>query len=223
MEPLQITFHLSEAMILSSTSARLMSFDDLLAAALYQETGDEQAGEKLPLAKLQHGNGTWVYHASTWRAVGSLVEEGHTIYKRMSGAALEAFDLAHKWDRGRGLTKDYELYYQRYVTPAVRFYCRGDRDRISHLVQRLSWIGKKRALGSGRVWKVDVESSSIDYSLSQAGLVTRPIPVELAGEWQGTQQMVACRSPYWDPRNRALCLIPPISPLIEAEEVSDAA
>jgi CRISPR type IV-associated protein Csf3 len=223
MESLRVTFHLSEAMILSSTSARLLSFDDLLAAALYQETGDEHAGDKLPLAKLEHPNGAWVYHASTWRAVGSVVEEGQTIYKRMSGAALNAFDLVDKWDRGRGLTKDYELTYQRYVTPAVRFYCYGDGAHINHLVQRLSWIGKKRALGSGRVWKVEVESSPVDYSLSHAGLVTRPIPVELCGDWHGTQQLVAYRSPYWDPRNRALCLIPPITPLIEPEEVSDAA
>lgn len=223
MEPLQVTFHLSEAMILSHTSARLLTLDDLLAAASYQETGDLRAGDSLPLERLAHPNGQWVYKASTWRAVGSLYVEPTTIYKRTSAIALEHFGLDKKWDRGRGITKDYELTYHRYLTPAIRFYCVGDRTEIDRLAGHLQFIGKKRSLRAGQIWKHEVIPSEQNHSLVDGTYVTRPIPVALAGSWEGLHQMVGYRSPYWHFDNHTLCVVPVLGPQIEEEDTIHAA
>ena len=218
MQPLQVTFFLAEPMVLSDHSARLLTFDDLLAAAKYQETGDLRAGDTLPLARLTHPNGQSVYHASTWRALNTLQIEPMTIYKRTSAIALEHFQLAKSWDRGRGMTKDYELTYHQFYTPAIRFYCVGDPDEVNRLAQRLSFIGKKRALRKGQIWKCDVAPATHDRSLLDGGYVTRPIPVYLAGGWGGVRHYAGYKSPYWHPDNHTLCVVPPIGPLIEEEE-----
>lgn len=223
MRPLQVTFYLSEGLILSDHSARLLTLDDLLAAAKYQETGDIRAGESLPLDRLTHSNGQSVYKASTWRAVNSLRIEPLTIYKRTSAVALETYKLDKTWNRGASMTKDYELTYHKFLTPAIRFYCVGEQDEVDRLAGQLQFIGKKRALRAGQIWKHEVLPSEHDRSLIEGTYVTRPIPIALAGNWTGIQQHVGYRSPYWHPDNHTLCLVPFIGPQIEEEHPSYAA
>jgi len=222
MIPLQITMFLSESMVLNDHGARLMTLDNLLAWAHYQETGDLSAGDALPLARLTHPNGQWVYHASTWRAVSHLAIEPMTIYKRTSGIALDYYGLTHRWERGRGPTKDYELTYHTFATPAIRFYSVGDPDAIQHLLKNLSFIGGKRSLGKGRIWKIDIDPIEHDRSLHDGGFVTRPIPIALAGDWKGSVQHVGYKSPYWHPDNKTRCVVPAVGPLIEEEEIAYA-
>ena len=218
MEPLQITIFLSEPMVLKDLSARLMTLDSLLAAARYQETGDIAAGDSLPLARLTHPNGQWVYHASTWRALTQLNIEPLSIYKRTSEVALDYYGLSKTWDRGRGPTKDHELTYYQFSTPAIRFYCVGVHEEIHALLNKLHFIGTKISLGKGRIRHIEILPPDHDRSLHDGGFVTRPIPIPLAGDWRGVQQLVGYKAPYWHPDNQTLCLVPSVGPLIEEEE-----
>lgn len=94
----------------------------------------------------------------------------------------------------------------------VTFYAYGNKGKIENLLKHMKHIGKKTAIGWGRVKEWRVESVEDDRTdICEYGL-SRPIPVDSATVEQikvaHTIQRIANKPPYWNYKNTKECFVP---------------
>lgn len=198
MKPLKVSFTINGPMLVSP---RLNHFDDLLAfLVVEQNEGDWTTNRNLPLEPFEM-NG-----ARTWRASAMRRYALNSPYLTHSIRRSNVSDFAEAQDSGwfskgkkglasldtsRGEFKAYNLYNDVQDIATVVAYCIGDEAKIASLLKNVTHIGKKTAIGYGRVQGITVEvdenaherwqyrhmpesftSNAIDYELSQGRLIS---------------------------------------------------
>lgn len=99
------------------------------------------------------------------------------------------------------------------ATEYLIFHAKGNKTEIHRLLSKIKGIGKKTAIGFGKVKKVVVTEIEKDYSFFTPDLKpARVLPVEDFPKVKA--RMIASRvtAPYWSKRNMVVCYAP-VSPL----------
>jgi hypothetical protein len=191
-----------------------LTLDALLAAALFERTGDlEQAHSALPLAQT----------GGMWHASAALLE-APTQYRATLTASLHArHDIAPELlRRGRGgvLPRIGEKRRREYgnvqnpvegfAATAVWWFAEGDPKEVETLLQGVRHVGKKHTAGYGEVGHRDIEPvDTVNGVLDLAGYPLRPIPGEIyKGKGDAVVADAAWRPAYWKLENRAKCYVP---------------
>lgn len=129
-----------------------------------------------------------------------------TIYKRFE----DRFFGQGQVRVGSGIFKSYAMKHIYIPAPRISFYVTGIKDAIVEILERnLFGIGDNVRIGYGWIRKMEVEDTDDCYSVVKDGLAMRPIPVEMAIEYEEAVPM-PYRPPYWDKKNVRLC-VPPFS------------
>ena len=95
---------------------------------------------------------------------------------------------------------------------SIAWWCIGDAEKISMLLRDVTHLGKRRAVGRGRVdrWEVEMcEPWDEGFPVVRDGMPLRPLPLD----WPGLAQDVTTgystlRPPYWLHANESLCAMP---------------
>lgn len=124
----------------------------------------------------------------------------------------------HRVDIGAGHFKGYRMPVVLKAVNKIKFYARGDKNKIEHLLNSyLFFIGKKRSQGYGEIKNIDIKVIEQDYSLCKDNEIMRPIPVKYAEEYAEmlmkkqiyiNMKEHAVIPPYWRNDNRESCLMP---------------
>lgn len=155
-----------------------------------------------------------VYHASVSQFDRAPLYQS-TIYKRFNDKSVESLKPKQRKGRvhtDRGYFKDFMINLP-FITPnEISFYTYADKFEIKRLLPHLSHLGKKGAIGGGKILKYSVKETETDYSFYKDGQIMRPIPHELAKNFplvEGSQFMNSSyKPPYWDKSNIKMCLVP---------------
>ncbi|MCY4746450.1 hypothetical protein NYO99_15815 [Pelomonas sp. UHG3] len=182
-----------------------MTFDGLLAAAVFAQTQDlEQAHERLPLARTGG-----MYHASAAlleplqvgrRAIVQGMRPGPELFpwlkKNAAGNVHRAFS---------NMPDNILSSYRAFDADQVSWSCEGDPDAIWPLLEALPMIGKKR---STEVLQWSITDGDLDGVVGYADEPLRPVPAWLwKGEHKHVLADVCWRPAYWDPRHKAPCYV----------------
>ncbi|WP_374723602.1 hypothetical protein [Calidifontibacillus erzurumensis] len=116
--------------------------------------------------------------------------------------------------------KSYFEHRNLIVTDYLLFHAYGNKDEVTRLLTQIKGIGKKTAIGYGKVKNVEVKEVEQDYSLfTPEGKPSRLLPVEDFSPIHA--RMVAAPSipPYWSKRNLIIQYAPTSSlPIWEWEK-----
>jgi hypothetical protein len=203
MEKLQITAQLAGPLI---TGGGYMTFDALLAAVVFDMTGDlDRAHNELPLAKI---NGMYRASAALFESIKS---EPVTLTQTLRPDDLWLDHQLFKKNNHGKVHRRFDQYnimntYRCISADSVAWYCEGDVDKIRELLTNLPMIGKKR---SAVVSKWDIEESEIDGVIGYDDEPLRPIPVDMFKGNKSNAVMVdaAWRPAYWSAANRRACYV----------------
>jgi CRISPR type IV-associated protein Csf3 len=155
-----------------------------------------------------------VYHASV-----SIFDQAplyqSTIYKRFQDKNVDKLKPRQRQGRvhtDRGYFKDFMINLP-FITPhTITFYTCADPKDLEKILPHLTSLGKKGAIGGGKILDFKIEETETDYSFFKDGNIMRPIPQEMARTFpliEGSQFMNASyKPPYWDKRNVKMCLVP---------------
>lgn len=211
MDKLKITFKLVSPII---TNGGYMTLDALLAALIFEETGDlDKAHSEIPLL---NKNGLWYGSA----AIVEKIDTGRKGFVANLQAAHDlSLDLIAQNKDGNshrtiGLTRrrDYGAVFNSYKmisAPEITWYATGDVDQIQKLLSDVEFIGKRRASGFGQVSSLQIEVADVDGVTGHFGEPLRPVPLELFnGDKTEVRVDAAWRPAYWHPLNRAICFAP---------------
>nr|MDO8087991.1 hypothetical protein [Candidatus Sigynarchaeum springense] len=226
--PCKIMFELGSPVILS---VPWLMFDGLIAYALAQDILGPAWHEldfrkpmpiaaclTLPLERRAFGS-DFVYAASCSRLEPSSSSTTR-IRKRVVTDSLEFLDGApSRVDTVRGDLKSYDMTMPAVSARTCMFHAVGDPAELNRLCRMVDCLGKKRALGFGRVigYRVEPEDADRSFFLDPGGpgeLVNKPLPVAalpalgLGGIVDKPAAMLAYKPPYWDPAGMAWCICP---------------
>lgn len=192
------------------------TLDSLLAAIVFDATKDlHQAHEQLPLLRT---SGVW--HAS--QAFIELNETPHTGSTVLTASLRAMHDVDAKDvspDRRGiiprvGLSREREWgniqnAYETIDAAALWWFGEGDSEAVERLMDGVWALGKKRTSGFGRVTGIDFDVAKVDGVMDSSSLPMRPVPLS---QWVGSADALkadcAWRPAYWDPLNRAVCVVP---------------
>lgn len=92
----------------------------------------------------------------------------------------------------------------------------GDASEVRDLLAWILYLGKRRAVGLGRVseWRVDAcESWGDGFPVLMGGQPTRSLPIDWPGLGDGAERAyVTPTPPYWDHARRVVCAVPSWQP-----------
>lgn len=202
MIPLTITAQVKGPLV---SGGGYMTFDALLAAAVFAQTQDlEAAHEQLPLART-----SGMYHASA--ALMEPLQVGRRAIVQGMRPGLELLPWLKKNSAGAvhrafsNMPDNILNSYRSFDVETVTWSCQGDPDRIRPLLDALPMIGKKR---STEVTHWSIEEGELDGVVGYADEPLRPVPTWL---WKGARSHVVAdvcwRPAYWDPRYKAPCYV----------------
>lgn len=213
MIPLRITATLSGAICLPEGPIAL---DSLLMAAVALRDGlDPPASPaecrelEIPIA-MERG----IYLASS--GVYS-VDQREGSYTNQRFPLSEAQDMASpKFRRIQitaGKTKSYRLprEHLHLRDDRVTWFAIGDADAVRSLLVWLPYLGRKRAVGLGKVraWDVAPCAPWEGFPVLRDGYPLRTLPLDWPGLRGDVEQAYAVPTPpYWDHARRALCAVP---------------
>lgn len=215
MTPLEITAHLRGPIALPHGP---MAIDALLAAAVALR-------DRIPLAlnvadivdieiPVEREPGKRFYLASF--SVGQMeAAERHWVNRRfpipeaqgMGNTKLRTINITS------GPCKSYRLPLeaQHLDDDSLRWWCIGDRDEITGLLGLIRYLGKRRAVGKGRVVQWDVEHCEPwgeGFPVVRNGKPLRPLPPDWHGLVDPPLAYRTLHYPYWLHTREALCAIP---------------
>lgn len=211
MDQLKITLSLASPLI---TNGGYLTLDALLAAVIYDNTGDlDKAHNSIPL---QNKQGLWFASAAIYEPIDIAAHAFIANLRATHDLRLEhvAKNKQGKPHASIGLTRrrNYGAVMNSYTaihTHQLSWYATGDADKIFQLMQDLQFVGKRRASGFGQVSGLDIEPSELGGLVGHFGEPLRPIPLDLfEGDPQSLKADAAWRPAYWNPDNRAICFVP---------------
>lgn len=213
MTPHRITFHLDGTGVYYDPYEPLM-LDGILAVAFmplvrarrgevyeHEEIGrDEPPYEvPLPLAKWHVGD-VWGWRASALFPQGETAETLTYWRKRLRQDRIEITEGAPNLTNG--IYRDWNMPLPKLLCRKMVAYCVTDREGrrdIRRQLERIKYLGKKRAHGHGRIVGIEVAKCDEDFSTERDGRLTRWMPRE-----DGTR-LVRPRPPYWNNVGRVAC------------------
>lgn len=113
----------------------------------------------------------------------------------------------------RGQTKGHLSRYKSIAADTIYWLAIGDPEKAKTLLERAGAVGALRKDGHGEISTVDIEVLPGNESvlIDQNGMVTRPIPADLARELgintNSPTSMDTWKPPYWD-QKKTDCLTP---------------
>lgn len=109
-----------------------------------------------------------------------------------------------------GVDKSYRIPHEITYAPRIEWWCIGDRDAISDLLGDVSHLGKRRAVGRGRVerWSVDPCETWPGFPVVRAGRALRTLPADWPGLASPRLRMSTLTYPYWDYAAEEMCACP---------------
>ncbi len=209
-EIFSITAHLETEIIVRNTT-----LDALIAGVLVEQgMAVEDAHRSIPI-KCVDG----LFHASCSRYDG-VVHRGKRSFtacmraqhdididwveRKPNGAIKRKIGLQRRADCGNVMST-YEVTH----CPSVTWHAEGDPEHVLELLEKVLFIGKRRASGYGQVRDWELSESSLGGLIDEDGLPLRPIPLEM---WSGSREAiradVAWKPAYWHHENRAICVVP---------------
>jgi len=191
-----------------------MTLDALLAALIFEQTGDlEKAHSEIPLLNtngLWHGSAA-IYEKNDFekkvfvanlRAMHDL--DLDLIAKKSDGSPHKTLGATRRRDFGAVLNK-----YSMVSAPSISWYALGDKEKIHQLLSDVEFIGKRRASGYGQVKDLQIEEAELDGVVGHFGEPLRPVPIDLFNGDKASLKVDASWKPaYWNPVNRAICFVP---------------
>ena len=192
-----------------------LTLDGLLGAVLFDELQDvDQAHAAIPL-RCRDG----LYHASAAIPVGTMELGKHSLIAGLRATHDQDPELIKQGKGGQphrhiGLTRRSDFGnvmngYQTMVAEAIQWHAEGDPEQVLELLRNVEFIGKKRTAGFGQVREWQLIESDLDGITDAAGQPLRPVPLSM---WQGNGNAIradaAWRPAYWQPRHRAVCVVP---------------
>lgn len=219
MEPLHVTAHLLESVVLRAP----LMLDALLCAAIADAAqhvpparGEELDPIEIPIRRAPGGR----FHLCSQGFYA--VEHNEIRYKhtrpvieemaRLGSSKIRSIDTGGGPDKA--LRVPYEVQYCDRNT--IEWWCVGDRDEILRLLGRVRYLGRFRGSGKGKLdfyrrspWTVEpCESWGEGFPVVRNGRPTRPLPPD----WPGLESPrigFACLTfPYWDISRQEPCAIP---------------
>lgn len=213
MCPHKITFHLDGSGVYYDPYEPLMldgiltvAFVSLVRARRGERYEHEEIGRDeppydvpLPLEKWQIGD-VWGWKASALFPDGETAESLVFWRKRLRQNRVELTDSSPNLTNGT--YRDWNMPLPLLLCRSMTAYCVTDREGrrdIRRQLERVRWLGKKRAHGRGRIVGVDVEKCDEDYSTQRDGMLMRWMPSDRGS------RLVRPRPPYWNNVGRVLC------------------
>lgn len=164
----------------------------------------EGANITLPIKRAGSRNEAWFYHCSFAQWPHNTLEDQTFYVKRFDLNYSGLLDeKVKKVDTSRGQYKAYHVnvYYRH--AEYVEWYCVGIPDKLEHLLQFCTHIGKKTAQGWGSVLRWEVKEWPEDWGIrGQGGKLMRAVPTPKDGFLYGI------RPSYWNERHIFPCLMP---------------
>lgn len=203
-KPVKVTFHLDGTGVFYDPFEPTM-LDGILAWCLcaYHVSGDPPRRDEapadipLPLRRWEMG-GSWGWHTSALFPDGVSVESLQFWRKRFRESRIEL--TSGSPNRTNGTYRDWQMPMPLLLCPRMVAYACGDRSTIQKVLRRgVKYIGKKAAIGKGRVVGIDVEWIEEDYSLTKDGQAMRWLPIV------GGARFVRPRPPYWNNVGKVDC------------------
>lgn len=167
--------------------------------------------DTMPLAKKHAETDYWYYAASfaQYENHGEYIQRWH---KRFRDEYAHLIDFRGRRKRviiGQGEYKAYQMPLVSYIVDDMIWYVVGEKERIEYLLNKIPFIGKKRAQGQGLVLEWEVKEIAEDWSEMRGGKWTRSIPAPLFADVPlkpGIQYVYrSYRPPYWHPSCFAMC------------------
>lgn len=212
MDRLLVTARLATPVIFAGGH---MTLDAILGAVLYDELQDVAAAHDAIPIRCDDG----LYHASSAIPEESVTQPYSIVaglnarhkltpdlirLNRQGTDSIRKIGLNRRRDYGN-VKSDYRLL----ATPSLTWYVEGRADEVRRLLDRIDFLGKKRAQGFGEVSRFEIAETGESPLVSPFGSPLRPIPVDrFDGDRSLPTYDMAWRPPYWDIRNRARCYAP---------------
>jgi hypothetical protein len=203
-KPLKITFHLDGTGVFFDPNEPI-HLDGILAWCLcaYHVSGEPPRRDELPAdiplpLRKWHVGGEWGWHASALFPDGLRAESLQFWRKRFRESRIEL--TRGSPNRTNGTYRDWQTPMPLLLCPRMVAYAHGDRSTLQRALRRgVKYIGKKAAMGKGRVVGIDVEWIDADASLVMDGKAMRWLPLD------GGQRYVRPRPPYWNNCGKIEC------------------
>lgn len=147
----------------------------------------------------------------------------YAVDRREGAFTNQRFPLSEAQDMGgprlrriqitAGKTKSYRLprEHLHLVDDRVTWFAIGDADAVRLLVAWLPYLGRKRAVGLGRVreWAVIICEAWDGFPVLRDGYPLRALPLDWPGLAPDAERAYAVPSPpYWDHARRVECAVP---------------
>lgn len=213
MIPLRVTAQLWAGVLMPD---RPIALDGLLGYAAWLRTGlppaqtpDEIVDLEIPLQKDPTGR---FYLAS----FGMCEMEKHVVRyvnRRAPIEQMQMWGLRMSLTLSAGANKSYRIphYVARLVDDRLTWWCVGDEAQVRDLLRDVSYLGKKRAVGLGRVksWHVEPTEPWEGFPVLLDGRPLRTLPADYPGiEAECELSVDRLTPPYWLPVGRELCAVP---------------
>jgi len=217
--PLKITCTLLDGRLNSSDG--LIFLDAILyhawfklhAPEVYEGTLEESRIKYIGLPLRQLKNNRWAASVGFYRQYDEKIEYW-TKKPNIHGIdAHERLDLEGKRGKIDISAGEYRAYRMpqliRTVGP-IEFYCMGNPRKIAEMLNIMTCIGKKPAMGWGTVKGWTIEPVEQDYTTDGPYGLMRPMPI---AEYPAGDYLVrdcAVKPPYWKTSNQEICVIPEV-------------
>jgi len=215
MEPLEVRAVLSGPICMPDHP---LALDGLLGAAVCVRddispatTAAEVVPLDIPIARSACGR---VYLASCAQCEAEEYELRYTHkrapieqYQTMGGPKLKTVNITAGANKGYRIPRE----TAHLVDDAITWWCVGDAAEVSALLRLVHHLGKRRAVGLGRVreWSVQSVEPWDGFPVLHEGEPLRPLPTDFPGLAAAHDVAYAVlQPPYWDNSRSELCAVP---------------
>lgn len=212
---LTITLHINGSVAMQKNSG---AFDSVLAMLHFNEqkaqgvfNGDYT--QRLDFLELTEG----VYHTSfpIFGKIGYFDKESlikkfdHDMYAKYGVIVQKNGKPVGNINISSGPYKAFIFGIERMQVDKITYYVRGDEARISALLSRLKFIGKKSSLGWGKIQRITVETTPEDCSFVCEGKLMRNLPTSHPMVINsGKVALFRPQHPYWKKTGLVECCMP---------------
>ena len=214
MKNLKITFHLSSPVILD----RFTTIDSILLSIWFKKIREQKKlKDRFVEVKdmldeidfLDKKND--ILSGSVWYVEkDALVSiENHVIVKKIDDKKYIQVGNKKSIDTSRGEFKAYQIGMEALVTPSIYFYVRGKKDVIAELLKEVRYIGKKGAIGFGRVNSFGIEEAMEDKSFAlDENTPSKPLPCDKFTINSKKVAFFRAYPPYYSKKEQKPCYMP---------------
>ena len=212
MEPLHVTARLLTAIALPGGP---LALDALLAAAVCRRDDIPPPPPVRPIEIPVEREPGGRFHLATF-SLGAAARYDHRWVNRRFPIEIAQTPLGSLRIRrvhiSGGPAKSYRIPLETIHLEARRldWYAVGERREIEELLAISRYIGKRRAVGLGRVerWEVEPCEPWPGFPLVRDGRALRPLPPDWPGLVEPVMEYRTISYPYWDATARVLCAVP---------------